>query len=147
VDVVTEPVPSHAPDAPDDSVPAGSRPPTLLVAIAIAGLEALAILAYTAGIALSGTQNPGSVAAPAVEALIYLVFAVGIVLVVKGLWQRRRWSRTPFVVIQLFALVTGWTLLQGDGDSTHLIGWAVLIVAVAGLVCAFLPRTGEALDL
>ncbi len=144
---MTEPVPSDAVPAPDDAVPAGSRPPTLLAAIAIAALEGLAVLAYTAGIALSGTQNPGSVAAPAVEALIYLTFAVGIVLVVKGLWQRRRWSRTPFVVIQLFALVTGWTLLQGDGDSTHLIGWAVLVVAVVGLVCAFVPRTGEALDL
>lgn len=139
---MTEPVPSDA-----AHVPAGGRPPALLAAIAIAGLEALAILAYTAGIALSGAQNPGSVAAPAAEALIYLTFAVGIVLVVKGLWQRRRWSRTPFVVIQLFAIITGWTLLQGDGDSTHVVGLAVLVVAVVGLVCAFVPRTGEALDL
>jgi hypothetical protein len=143
---VTDSVPSDAVPA-GPLAPTGGRPPTLLGAIAIAGLEALAILAYTAGIALSGAQNPGSVAAPAVEALIYLTFAVGVVLVVKGLWQRRRWSRTPFVVIQLFAIVTGWTLVQGDGDGTHLIGWAVLVLAVVGLVCAFVPRTGEALDL
>ena len=134
---MTDPVPS-------DTRP--SRPATLLVVLAVAAVEALAVLAYTLGIALSGIQNPGSVAAPAVEALIYLVFALGIALVVKGLWQARRWARTPFVVVQLFALVTGWTLLQGDGDSTHLLGWAVLVLAVLGLGCALAPSTGEALD-
>ena len=143
---MTEPVPSDAVPSEAAATP-GSRPPTLLAAIAIAGREAGAIHAYTARIALSGAQNPRAGAAPTVEALIYLVFAVGIVLVVKGLWQRRRWARTPFVVIQLFAGITGWTLLQGDGDSTHLIGWAVLALAVIGIVCAFVPRTGEALDL
>ena len=123
------------------------RPATLVVVLAVAALEGLAILAYTVGIALSGLQNPDSVAAPAIEVLIYLVFAIGIGLVVKGLWQSRSWARTPFVVVQLFALVTGWTLLQGDGDSTHLLGWAVLVVAVVGLGCALAPRTGEALRL
>ena len=143
---MTEPVPSDADPAASTGEVTG-RPPTLLVVLAVAALEALAVLAYAAGIALSGLQNPDSVAAPAVEVIIYLLFAIGIGLVVKGLWQRRRWARTPFLVVQLFGLVTGWTLLQGDGDGTHLLGWAVMAVAVVGLVCALAPRTGEALDL
>lgn len=143
---MTEPVPADADPAASSAAVTG-RPPTLLVVLAVAALEALAVLAYTAGIALSGLQNPDSVAAPAVEVIIYLLFAIGIGLVVKGLWQRRRWARTPFVVVQLFALVTGWTLLQGDGDGTHVFGWVVLGLAVVGLVCALAPRTGEALDL
>jgi hypothetical protein len=131
--------------ASEPAAPAG-RPATLVVVLAIAALEALAVLAYAAGIALSGFANPDSVAAPAVEVVIYLLFAIGIGLVVKGLWQRRRWARTPFIVVQLFGLVTGWTLLQGDGDGTHGLGWAVLALSVVGLGCALAPRTGEALD-
>ena len=134
------------PDLPDAPPTAGRRPATLLVAIAIAAVEALAVLAYAAGIALSGFANPDSVAAPAVEVVIYLIFAVGIGLVVKGLLQNKRWARTPFVVVQLFGLVTGWTLVQGDGDSTHLLGWAVIVVSIVGLVCALAAPTGEALQ-
>ena len=59
------------------AAPAG-RPAALLVAIAIAAVEALAVLAYAAGIALSGFANPDSVAAPGVEVVIYVIFAVGI---------------------------------------------------------------------
>lgn len=135
------------PDLPvsEPAAPSG-RPATLVVVIAIAAVEALAVLAYAAGIALSGVANPDSVAAPAVEVVIYVVFAIGIGLVVKGLVQLRRWARTPFIVVQLFGLVTGWTALQGDGDGTHLIGWAVLAVSVIGIGCALAPRTGEALQ-
>lgn len=133
------------PEVPSDPAPAG-RPSTLIVAVVIAALEALAVLAYAVGIALSGIANPTSVAAPVVEVVIYLIFAGGVGLVVRGLWQRKRWSRTPFVVVQLFGLVTGWTLVQGDGDSTHVLGYVVLAVSVVGLVCALAPRTGEALD-
>jgi hypothetical protein len=141
VDAVTDPdLPASEPAAP------AGRPATLLLAIAIAAVEGLAVLAYAAGIALSGFANPESVAAPAVEVLIYVLFAIGIGLVVKGLVQNRRWARTPFVVVQLFGLVTGWTLLQGDGDGTHLLGWAVLVVSAVGLGCALAPRTGEALQ-
>jgi len=140
VDAVTDP------DLPDAAPAPAGRPATLVVAIAIAAVEALAVLAYAAGIALSGVANPDSVAAPAVEVVIYLIFAVGIGLVVKGLLQGRRWARTPFVVVQLFGLVTGWTLVQGDGDTTHRLGYAVIAVSVLGLVCALAPRTGEALQ-
>jgi len=134
------------PDLPDAAPASTGRPAALLVAIAIAAVEALAVLAYAAGIALSGFANPDSVAAPGVEVVIYVIFAVGIGLVVKGLLQGRRWARTPFVVVQLFGLVTGWTLVQGDGDSTHWLGYAVMAVSVLGLVCALAPRTGEALQ-
>jgi len=40
---------------------------------------------------------------------IYLVFAVGLVLVARGLWGRRAAVRTPFGVAQLFGLIVGWT--------------------------------------
>ena len=78
--------------------------------------------------------------------MLYLVFAAGILVVARALWRRRAAARTPFVVAQLFGLVTGWTLTQGDGDLVHRIGYAVLAVSVVGIALAMSPAVGESLD-
>jgi hypothetical protein len=132
--------------APAETDPGAARPATLVLCAALAVLEAVAVLAYTIGILVSGAQNPTSVAAPFVEVVIYLLFVLGIVLVARGLWQRRRWARTPFFVVQLFGLVIAYTLLSGDGNDIHVLGWIVGLVSVVGVVAVFLPRTSEALD-
>lgn len=136
----------ETPAAETETESPAARPVGLLLCVAIAALEAVAVLAYTIGILVSGAQNPTSVAAPFVEVVIYLLFVLGIVLVARGLWQRRRWARTPFVVVQLFGLVIAYTLFAGDGDATHAIGWAVGLVSAVGMVCVFLPQTSSALD-
>jgi hypothetical protein len=134
VTVVTD-----APDAP-------ARPPLLLAAVAVAVLEAVALVAYAVGIGLSTLEASTAVAAAPVEIVIYLVFALGIALCAVGLWRRRRSARTPFGVIQLFGVVIGWTLTQGDGDLIHRIGYAVLAVSVVGIALVISPALGEALD-
>jgi hypothetical protein len=130
-----------APDAP----PTG-RPGALVAAAAIAVLEALALTAYAVGIGVSALQNPGSVAAAPVEIVLYLVFAAGLLAIARGLWGRRSVARTPFAVAQLFGLVIGWTLTQGDGDLVHRIGYVVLAVSVVGIALVMSPAVGEALD-
>ncbi len=128
----------------EDGAP-GPRPLPLLVCVAIAVLEAAAVLAYTIGILASGLQNPGSIAAPWVEGVIYLLFVGGIALVARGLWQCRRWSRTPFVTVQLFGLVIAYTLFSGEASAV-VLGVVVGAVSLVGLVMAFLAPTAEALD-
>jgi len=132
--------------APAETEPGAARPAGLLLCAAVAALEALAVLAYTIGILVSGAQNPSSIAAPFVEVVIYLLFVLGIVLVARGLWQRRRWARTPFIVVQLFGLVIAYTLLSGDGDGIHVLGVVVGLISVAGIVAVFMPSTSAALD-
>ena len=48
--------------------------------------------------------------------------------------------------MQLFGLVIGWTLTQGDGDLTHRIGYVVLAVSVVGIALVLSPGLGDALD-
>jgi hypothetical protein len=48
--------------------------------------------------------------------------------------------------VQLFGVIIGWTLTQGDGDLTHRIGYVVLAVAVVGIAVVISPGLGEALD-
>ncbi len=122
------------------------RPPLLLAAVGIAVLETAALVAYSLGIGISDLQNTGSLAAAPVEIVIYLLFAVGVAVCGIGLWRRRRAARTPFGVVQLFGVIIGWTLTQGDGDLTHRIGYVVLAVAVVGIAVVISPALGEALD-
>jgi hypothetical protein len=131
-------------DDPTDPRPA--RPPLLLAAVGIAVLEAAALVAYALGIGISDLQDAGNLAAGPVEIVIYLLFAVGVGGCGLGLWRRRRGARTPFGVVQLFGVIIGWTLTQGDGDLTHRIGYAVLAVAVVGIAVVISPGLGEALD-
>jgi hypothetical protein len=131
---------------PTPEVPEPGRPGALVAAAVIAVLEALALTAYAVGIGVSALQNPGSIAAPPVEIAIYLVFAAGLLAIARGLWHRRAIARTPFAVAQLFGLVVGWTLTQGDGDLVHRIGYVVLGVSVVGIAVVMSPAVGEALD-
>jgi len=124
----------------------GKRPGALLAAIAIAAVESLGVAAYGLSIGLAGLANPGSVAAPLVQVVLYLIFASGIAVAAWALWNRRRSARTPFVVIQLFSLVVGYTLMQGDGDAIHRLGWAVLLMGVVGVALAMSPLVGHSLE-
>jgi hypothetical protein len=49
-------------------------------------------------------------------------------------------------VVQLFGLVVGWTLTQGDGDVVHRAGYAVLAVSVVGIALVMSPAVSEALE-
>jgi hypothetical protein len=97
-------------------------------------------------IGLAGLSNPNSVAAPLIQVVLYLLFAAGIAATAWALWQQRHAARTPFIVIQLFALVVGYTLMQGDGDPIHRLGWAVLILGVVGIALAMNSHVGRALQ-
>jgi hypothetical protein len=123
-----------------------ARPGALVAAVVISVLEALALVAYAVAIGFSAVQNPGSIAAAPVEIVLYLVFAAGLLAIARGLWVRRSIARTPFAVAQLFALVSGWTLTQGDGELVHRIGYVVLAVAVVGIAVVMSPAVGESLE-
>jgi len=129
----------------DGPLVVGKRPGLLIAAVVIAAVESLGIAAYGLSIALAGLQNPGSVAAPVVQVVLYFLFAAGVGATGWALWGQRHVARSPFVVIQLFALVVGYTLMQGDGDAIHRLGWAVLAMGVIGIALAMSPIVSKAL--
>ena len=123
----------------------GREAPTTAAAV-LAGVEALAVAAYAVGIGIAALNAPGTISAAPVVVVIFLLFAAGIAACARGLWLRRRAARTPFGVVQLFGLVTGWTLTQGDGDSTHYVGYAVLVLSLVGIALVINPALGRDLD-
>jgi len=133
-------------EQPTSDLPVTARPGALVAAVVIAVIEALALAAYAVSIGVSAAQSPGSIAAAPVEIVLYLVFAAGLLAIARGLWGRRAIARTPFAMAQLFGLVVGWTLTQGNGDLVHRLGYAVLAISVVGIALVMSPAVGEALD-
>ncbi len=127
------------------TAPAPGRPRTLLAAAVIGAVEALALVGYAVAIAVSAWRVGEDGAAAPVQVAIYLLFALGIALVVRGLLSGRRLARGPYVVTQLFGLVVGWTLAAGDGIWVHLAGWGVLAVSIAGIALMLNPAVSAAL--
>ncbi len=111
---------------------------------AIAGIEAVALLAYGAYDIVQalrlGATGPADVSNPAaitVQILIFAAFGIGLLLVSRGWLRRSRWVRGPFVLAQIIGLVVGVPLVQAAGSVERLAGILVVMLAVAGLVLTF----------
>jgi MFS family permease len=119
------------------------RPPTLLLAAAVQGVEA-AGLAAAAVLSAVDTAAGRSYERSSGIALTVIAFgAVGIVAFIAwGIYRVRRWSRTPALLTQLFVGTTGVYLLEG-----HRLDWGVpaLLLAIAGFTGLLLPPSLRAL--
>jgi hypothetical protein len=112
-------------------------------AAVVAGLEAavLVIFAAALGIASFNTRGTNTGASPLAEVIIYLLFALGMGLIARGLWRRSRLARTPMVLAQVFGLISAWLFLEGDGVAV-LAGVAIVVVSVLGIYLTVRPSTG-----
>ena len=116
------------------------RPAVLLVAVVIAGVEALVlagVAVYAVVVTLTGT---GSLLDVVPLVVLPLALAAGLAFAARGLLRGRRWARAPIVTWQLFQLV----LVQPALDDPALLPWAVaLMVVSAGAVVAVLTSTAR----
>lgn len=125
------------------SGPGTSAVPTQVrVAVVITALETIGVLVYALVVAVAATRTPGTVSAWPVEVAIYLVFAGGLAVVVRGLAAGRAFARSPFVVAQMFGLIVGWTLLSGT-EWVRILAIAVLAMSGIGLAAGLSPALRE----
>lgn len=123
------------------------RPAVLRLALAIAGAETVALIAYIFGIALASRESRGSsVTATASEIGVYAAFAALLALLTWGLWRSSPLSRTPFLVAQVFAVIIGYTVLAGDGWVTTAAGIAIMATGGVGVILALSPAMAAALS-
>jgi hypothetical protein len=130
---------------PQPTTEPGPRPRLLLAAAVVSAVEAVAVATYAVTIAISAASSGSVIAAAPIEVAVYLLFAAGIALVTKGVLSRRRIARAPYVLTQLFGLISGWTLVSGDGTDVHVYGWLVLVISLTGLALVMNRQVGEAL--
>lgn len=124
-------------------------------------LTALAVIAFVQGAALVfyavfdvveairvGVTGPADVSnVPAVLLLIVItaVLGLGLLWVGVGWWRGRRWARAPFVLAQLLGGLIGVELAQSEGSVERVVGIAVVLLALVGLVLSFAPAVNRRL--
>jgi hypothetical protein len=118
------------------SQPPRRRPVTILVAAALLALEGLVGLGYAA---ISVGQISVSRAAVGVGVVIIMaIFGVLLLLVARGVFLGRRWSRGPAVATQLILLPIAWSF---RGGATTWVSVALAVLAVAVLIGLLHPRS------
>jgi hypothetical protein len=126
-------------------MPRPTRP--FAVIAAIAAIEGLGLIAYAIFDIIEavrvGITGPADVSNPAALLLlivIYLVFGAGLLLVARAWWLMRTWQRGAFVLAQVIALLVFFDLARSDEMVPRLVGIAILLMAVTGIILVFTPR-------
>jgi hypothetical protein len=104
------------------------------IALACGAIEVVSIFSYGLSILINGTLVHSTVGSPLVQFIIYTIFAIGISGLIKGLSGHHNWARTPFYMIQIFAIIVGYTLISGDGINVKVLGVLVGAVGITGFV-------------
>jgi hypothetical protein len=108
------------------------RPLTLTVGAAIEAAEGVATLGF--GLFVGWETIVGKPLDPA-SAIGVTVLALagggGMLLVARGLLQARRWSRSPAVLTQLFAVPISVSMIQ---SGQYAIGVPMIVLALTALV-------------
>ena len=116
------------------------RPPQLLVAAALLGVEALAAFVFGV-VEVAQIQSSRAVVGVGV-AVVMIGFGALLAVVARALLRVRRWSRGPAVALQLILLPTAWSFRAAP---TTLVAVVMAGVAVGVLVGVLHPRSTQAL--
>jgi len=122
-------------------IPAGiPRPPQLLAAGVLLGVEALAALVF--GVMEIGQIRASRAVVGIGVAAVMIGFGVLLAVLARAVLRVRRWSRGPAVALQLILLPTAWSFRAAP---TTLVAVVLAGVAAAVLVGLLHPRSTAAL--
>lgn len=105
--------------------------------VATGALQAAALAVFAVAVVVNANRAQSTVGEPVAEAVIYLVFAGFLAGLSYALSRGASWARTPSGVMQVFAVIVGYTLLAGSGTHARVAGAAVIasaVVVLTGLV-------------
>lgn len=76
--------------------------------------QSLALAVYAISLVIAASRVETTLGSPIVETIIYLIFALLILLVSRSFNRAQSWARTPYLVTQMFGVIVAYTLLSGD---------------------------------
>ena len=114
----------------------GRRPVTIIIAAVSLALEGLLGLGY-GGVALGQVRMSRAVVGVGV-AILMAGFGISLLLVARGVFMGRRWSRGPAVVAQLILLPIAWSF---RGGGTTWVSVVLAMIAITTLVGLLHPRS------
>ena len=119
--------------------PLGRRPLTLVAAAILVAIEALIAVGYAAT-EIGQIRLSRAVVGVGV-AVLMACFGLLLLLVARGVYLGRRWSRGPAVATQLILLPIAWSF---RGGATTWVSIALAVLAIAVLVGVLHPRSTAA---
>ncbi len=114
----------------------GRRPLTIVVAATLLALEGLVGLAY-AGLEVGQIRMSRAEVGVGV-AILMAAFGLLLLVVARGVFLGKRWSRGPAVATQLILLPIAWSF---KGGSTTWVSVVLAALAIAVLVGVLHPRS------
>jgi hypothetical protein len=114
--------------------------------LAIAAVQALGLAVLVVSVLFSGSRADDEPGLLLSGVAVYGLFLAGMLIVIAGLRRRSRFARGPFIVAQLFGLVAAWMFLRSGDQLFQVVGIAVGMLCLAGLVLALRPATMSALQ-
>jgi hypothetical protein len=116
------------------------RPPTLLGAAVLVGLEGLLMV----GLAVLEVVNvhAGRVVLGVTTALFFLLLGAGLLVCARGLLGARSWARGPVVAVQLIGVLLSFSFWGGETTVGAVV---IALVSVATLAGVLAPASTRAL--
>jgi putative effector of murein hydrolase len=114
---------------------------SLSICYFIAIFQGISLLVYTS-IAFVGALITGEIERVdtfVAENLLYLLLIFLILTVGINFRKYKRASFTPFLLIQMFALIIAWPLLQNDNLITQALGLLIGLSGLIGIILGLLP--------
>ena len=115
---------------------------SLSICYFIAIFQGISLLVYTL-IAFVGALVTGEIERVdtfVAENLLYLLLIFLILIVGINFRKHKRASYTPFLLIQMFALIIAWPLLQNEKLITQGLGLLIGLSGMFGIVLGLLPQ-------
>jgi hypothetical protein len=103
--------------------------------------QGISLLVYTS-IAFVGALITGEIERVdtfVAENLLYLLLIFLILIVGINFKKHKRASYTPFLLIQMFALIIAWPLLQNGNLITQALGLLIGLSGLIGIIIGLLP--------
>ena len=114
---------------------------SLSICYFIAIFQGISLLVYTL-IAFVGALVTGEIERVdtfVAENLLYLLLIFLILIVGINFSKHKRASYTPFLLIQMFALIIAWPLLQNEKLITQGLGLLIGLTGLIGIILGLLP--------
>lgn len=112
------------------------------VAAGLVALQALALAGWGATELIRAlTGHPHDRGTAILLGVVVLIYASGVAVAARGVWNARRWSQTPSYLVSFFAVVIGF------GQINHLTAVMVpmIVVGIASFVALSWPDSRDAL--
>jgi hypothetical protein len=115
------------------------RPLVVIAALDVLGV--LGILVADVVAVVGGTRGLAGAAegTALVGILLWVIVSTAMALILFGLYRRRAVARTPFLLMQAFALALVPLFFGSDVLAWRIVAIAVAVLAVSGIVLALRP--------